>query len=180
MICWSLGKSNVDSGKKWRIELKLNLKLEAANSSQTSRHLLPSLWCNDSPERTYSMVVRSCWSLKTNKEFLMELWTSLATIDEVGGLFSKRPLRSIFRNSPSNFVRIYCMISILQFIHKLRGYNIWSGIIFIEIHYRLTYHSMLVCYSIWRRHPAKRYIIINVGASCSVGGERKPTWLIHQ
>ena len=52
MICWSLGESNVDSGKKSRIELKLNLKIEAANSSQTSRHLLPSLWYNDSHERT--------------------------------------------------------------------------------------------------------------------------------
>ena len=32
------------SGKKSRIELKLNLKIEAANSSQTSHHLLPSFW----------------------------------------------------------------------------------------------------------------------------------------
>ena len=52
MICWSLGESNVDSGKKSRIKLKLHLKIEAANSSQTSHHLLPSIWYNDSYERT--------------------------------------------------------------------------------------------------------------------------------
>ena len=38
--------------KNWEIELKLNLKIEAANSYQTSRHLLPSLWYNDSHEHT--------------------------------------------------------------------------------------------------------------------------------
>ena len=43
---------------------KRTKKIGAANSFQTSRPLLHSLLSNDSHERTQSMVVRSCGSIK--------------------------------------------------------------------------------------------------------------------